>query len=277
MKGNFIHISGSAGISCQPEKLDLAIEFVQCFTGEVLRRGGGLVVLAGPEESAKDQRGMPRIFDWVILREVNQYAQTTTDNPRCYAKVIMSDAATESKIDYANLLTLKELQQRNVIKIHHIRREVFTGGKYRKAALDLADAMLAIGGGKGTCSIGTEMTSAGKPVLPLDLDIGAFQNDGDGAVALNREMKSCPSRFFPNTYQNVINRLQIISLNHGTSNAKMAAQAAAEMMFRELDASTRISLKSKIRWLYTIISRPVKSLHLVSAAIRIFEYIKGLF
>ena len=277
MKENFILISGSAGFSCQPEKLSLAIEFVRCFTSEVLRRGGGLVVLAGAEKSTKDQLGIPHIFDWVVLREVNQYARTTTDNPRCYAKVVMSDAATESKIDATNLPILKELQQRNVIEICHIRREVFTGGEYRKAELDLADAMLAIGGGKGTYSIGTKMTAAGKPVLPLDFDLGASQNDGDGAVTLNREMMSQPNRFFPNTHPNVINRLQTISLNRGIGDAKTAAQAAAEMMSRELDASTKISPKSKIRWLFAIISKSVKSIPLTSAAIKVFEYFKGLF
>jgi len=277
MKEKFILISGSAGLSCQPEKLALAIEFVQCFTSEVLRRGGGLVVLAGAEDATKDQLGIPHVFDWVVLREVNQHARTTTDNPRYYAKVVMSDAAAESKIDATNLLTLKELQQRDVIEICHIRREVFTGGEYRKAELDLADAMLAIGGGKGTYSIGTEMTAAGKPVLPLDLDLGASQNDGDGAVTLNREMMSQPNRFFPNTHPNVINRLQTISLNRGIGDAKTAAQAAAEMMSRELDASTKISPKSKIRWLFAIISKSVKSIPLTSAAIKVFEYFKGLF
>ena len=189
----------------------------------------------------------------------------------------MSDAATESKIDDTNLLTLKELQQRNVIENHHIRREVFTGGEYRKAELDLADAMLAIGGRKGTYSIGTKMTAAGKPVLPLDLDLGAYQDDGDGAVTLNREMISHPNRFFPNTHQNVINRLQTISLNRGIGDAKTAAQAAAEMMSRELGASSKISLKSKIRWAFAIIAKSVKSIPLTSAAIKVFEYFKGLF
>lgn len=276
MKEKFILISGSAGLSCQPEKLALAIEFVQCFTSEVLRRGGGLVVLAGAEESTKDQLGIPHIFDWVVLREVNQYARTTTDSPRCYAKVIMSDAATESKIDDTNLLTLRKLEQRDVIEIHHIRREVFTGGEYRKAELDLADAMLAIGGGKGTYSIGTKMTAAGKPVLPLDLDLGASQNDGDGAVTLNREMMSHPSRFFPNTHPNVVNRLQTISLNRGIGDAKTAAQAAAEMMSRELDTSTKISRKSKIKNLFSGAWQAIKALPLISAVIRIIEFIVKL-
>lgn len=76
MNGKFILISGSTGRECPAEKLNLAIEFVQCFTGEVLRRGGGLVALAGNEDATKDEHGTPRIFDWVVLREIEQYAQT---------------------------------------------------------------------------------------------------------------------------------------------------------------------------------------------------------
>ena len=277
MKEKFILISGSAGRLCPAEKLDLAIEFVQSFTAEVLKRGGGLVVLAGSEESTKDERGIPHIFDWVVLREVARYARTTTDNPRCYAKVVMSDEATASKIDNANLITLRELEQRNVVERHTIRREVFTGGEYRKTELDLADAMLAIGGGKGTYSIGTKMIDVSKPVLPLDLEIGAFQYDGDGAVMLNREMMAHPNRFFPNTYPSMKNRLQTISLNRGINDSTAAAQAAAEMMTRELNAPTKIGLVSKAQRLFMTILNATKLLPRLLSAIKIFEFLKGLF
>lgn len=53
MNGKFIMLSGSASFSCPADKLDIAFQFVRGFTGEVLRRGGGLVVLAGDEESTK--------------------------------------------------------------------------------------------------------------------------------------------------------------------------------------------------------------------------------
>ena len=277
MKGKFILISGSAGRSCPPEKLNLAIEFVQCFTGEALRRGGGLVVLAGSEASTKDEHGTPRIFDWVVLREIERYAQTTTDNPRCYAKIVLSDAATQSKIDDVNLPILANLEQRKVVELHYIRREVFTGGEYRKVELDLADAILAIGGGKGTYSIAAEMMAAGKPVLPLDLEIGASQGDGDGAVALNREMMSQPSRFFPHTHQDVINRIQMLSLNRGVSDVKTVAQTAAEMMAKELGTAKKGSRKPQIRRFFAIVLSGLKSLPLASAAIKILEFIKNPF
>ena len=172
MNGKFIMLSGSARLQCPADKLDIAFEFVRSFTGDILRQGGGLVVLAGDEESTKDERGAPHVFDWLALREIETYAETTTEAPRPYAKVVMSDASPESKIDDANLRLLMNLQQRNVVEICPIRREVFTGGEYRKAMIEKADAMLAIGGGKGTYSAGVDMISQGKPVFPLDLRLG---------------------------------------------------------------------------------------------------------
>ena len=167
MNGKFILLSGSASPSCPADKLDIAFQFVRGFTGEVLRQGGGLVVLAGDEESTKDEHGVPHVFDWVALREVENHAEITTEVTRPYARVVMSDEAPESKIDDANLRLLRNLEQRNVIELCPIRREVFTGGEYRKVMVERADAMIAIGGGKGTYSAGTEMIAQGKPVFAL--------------------------------------------------------------------------------------------------------------
>ena len=173
MNGKFILISGSAGQSCPAEKLDVASQFVRSFTEEVLRRGGGIVVLAGDEAGVKDEHGVPYVFDWVALREVERYANSTTESSRPYARVIMSDKAGESKIDDSNLQLLRNLEQRNAVERFHIRREVFTGGEYRRVMIEQSDAMLAIGGGKGTYTAGTKMSGLGKPVLPLDLQLGS--------------------------------------------------------------------------------------------------------
>ena len=215
MDGKFILLSGSASPSCPADKLFVASEFVRCFTGEALRRGGGLVVLAGSEEATKDEHGTPHIFDWLALREVEKYAESSTEPPRPYVRVVLSDAATESRIDPANLRLLKNLEQRNVVELLPIRREVFTGGEYRKVMTEQADAFVAVGGGKGTYSAGTDMMAEGKAVLPLDLQLGSIVHDGDGAVALHREMISAPERFFPNTHQEMRNRIGLLSLDRG--------------------------------------------------------------
>ena len=250
MNGRFVLISGSAGQSCPAEKLDAASTFVRRFTTEVLNRGGGVVVLAGDEASVKDERGVPRIFDWVALREVQRYAASTTEGPRTYARVVMSDKAPESKIDDDNLRLLRDLEQRNVVELYHIRREVFTGGEYRGAMIEQSDAMLAIGGGKGTYTAGTSMIKLGKPVLPLDLQLGSTADDGEGAVALHREMATQPSRFFPSTHTEVMNKVGLLALDRGINDAGTVAQVSAEMLARELEAVPRAEqpVKAKGDW-----------------------------
>ena len=276
MRGRFILLSGSAGLSCPADKLDAAFRFVRSFSIEVLRRGGGIVVLVGDEENTKDEHGVPHTFDWLVLREIEGYVNNTTEHPRSYARVVMSDAAPESKIDDANLRLLRNLEQRRAVEICHIRREVFTGGEYREVMNERADAMLAIGGGKGTYSAGVEMIAQGKPVLPLDLELGSIVQDGQGALALHREMTSAPARFFPNTHSDVINRIGLLSLNRGINDAGAVAQASAEMLATEFEAKPpEIESAHPIRrmaaaWQF------VRALPIVASAIKVVEWARSL-
>ena len=277
MNGKFVLISGSASRDCPDDKLKVAIRFVGSFTEEVLRRGGGIVVLAGDEESARNEQGTPLIFDWVALRSVERFAQSTIAKPRRYARVVMSDQAPESKIDDANLKLLGNLEQRNVVERTHIRREVYTGGEYRTVMTDLADAMVAVGGGKGTYSVGQAMTERGKPVLPLDLDIGAITEDGEGAVALYREMMSDTDRFFANTHSEIKNKMGLLSLNRGLVEPETAALAAAEMVSEEIradqpDPTHPIRSGNPLRRM----ARVLKELPLIAAVIKIFEFFRNL-
>ena len=277
MNGKFILVSGSASRSCPPEKLDAAVHLLLGFTEEVLRRGGGVVVLAGGEEATTDERGTPRVFDWLVLRAVERHARRTTEAPRPYARVVMSDDATESRIDEANLRLLVGLEQRNVVEREHIRRQVFTGGAYREKIVDRADAMLAIGGGRGTYSAGEKMTELAKPVLPLDLQLGSIADDGDGAVALHREMLSDPGRFLPNTHSDTLNRIGMVSLDRGINDAGAAAVAAAEILERELRAAPAQGWRSRTGRPLSRAWRFASSLPPIAAAIRIVDFFRGFF
>ena len=276
MNGKFVMISGSAGQSCPAYKLDIASQFVRKFTREVLRRGGGVVVLAGDEGSSGEDRDAPHVFDWLALQEVECYVTSTTECPRPYAQVIMSDKARESKIDDVGLRLLRNLEQRNAVELCHIRREVFTGGEYRKVMIERSDAMLAIGGGKGTYAAGTGMIALGKPVLPLDLQLGSAADDGDGAVALQREMATKPSRFFPSTHSEVVNRVGLISLDRGINDAGTVAQVSAEMLARELEAVPQVEHRANAKRRLAAAWRFAKELSVVASAIKIIEWVKGL-
>ena len=271
MNGKFILVSGSASRPCNEDKLDVAIQFVRRFTEEMLSRGGGLVILAGGEDSTRDGKDAPHIFDWVVLREVRRYAESAITDPRTYVRVVMSDVAQESKIDFANLKLLRDLEQRKVVEQIHIPDEVFTGGEYRKLMIAIADAMLAIGGGKGTYSAGLEMTAQGKPVLPIDLQLGSISEDGEGAVALHKRMLTEAETFFPCTHAQAVNRIGMLSLDRGINDPGTVARLAAEMLESELCPSrsvlSRTGLKSKLTYLW----QAARSLPILSAAIKLLE------
>ena len=276
MNDKYVYISGSAGASCPREKLDVASRFVRSFTGEVLDCGGGIVVLAADEPGEGEAQSAPSVFDWVALREAERYAGSTTESPRPYARVVMSDKAPESKIGDDNLRLLANLQQRNVVEIRRIRRELFTGGEYRGVMMEQSDAMVAVGGGKGTYTAGTGMIKHGKPVLPLDLQLGSSLDDGDGAVSLHREMLSEPSRFFPGTHQGVRNRVDLLALDRGINQPESVARVAVEMLARELKATASGEQSANVRGRLAVVWRAVKELSVVAAIIRIFESAKGV-
>lgn len=276
-KNKFILITGSASRDCPHDTLDLAVDFVRCFTREVLNRGGGVVVLGSDERSTLNERGVPRIFDWVVLREVENYASSTTTPQRRLAKVVMSDEARESKLSSDNLITLRNLEQREVVSVYYVPRREFTGGAYRYEQISEADGMLAIGGGKGTYSLGSEMTDLGKPVLPVDLQIGSMNEDGDGALGLHREMMDHSSRFFPVSNQNVVNKLGLVSLNAGINEVENAARVASELINAEFESksfdkdATNSSSRTDavLRWL--------KDRRNVQIALDVYERIKDIY
>ena len=188
----------------------------------------------------------------------------------------MSDEAPGSKIAPDNLRLLRNLEQRNIVEICPIRREVFTGGEYRNAMIERADAMLAIGGGKGTYSAGVEMIASGKAVLPLDLQLGSVAEDGDGAVALHREVTLDPSRFFPNTDQGVKNRLGLLSLDRGANDAETVARVSAEFLANELDVSQPSGQSMNVKRRLVAVWEATKGLPVIASAIKIIEWARGL-
>ena len=91
MKDKFVLLSGTESQECPSERLDVAIRFGQLSLAEVLKARGGMVVLVNNKSRTKYVYGRPRVFDWTILRAVEEYASVTTDCSRTYVRVIMCE------------------------------------------------------------------------------------------------------------------------------------------------------------------------------------------
>jgi hypothetical protein len=71
------------------------------------------------------------------------------------------------------------------------------GASRRRRLAQLGDVLIGISGGEGVEHLATEYSSRGKPVLPLDIQIGASQQDGSGGAGrlFDRALAE-PSQFF---------------------------------------------------------------------------------
>ena len=276
MKGKFVLVSGTASRSCSPERLDRAFEFVERLTAEILRVGGGFVVLLGDENQAKGADGKPRIFDWVIMRSIKSYAENTINPHRVCARVVLSDDAWERKMDDRNRGTFNYLQQHGVLSIEYIRRELYTGGEYRRSECELADGLVTLGGGKGTYTVGNDMLDLGKPVLPLDLEIGALSEDGEGALQLHRELLVDPKSYFPQTHRDVMNRIETLSLNQSDHDVASVALRAVEVLSRELGENAS-ELRHDAKPFYGKVGEGINKFLTLVGIMRGVEFLRNLF
>ena len=106
--------------------------------------------------------------------------------------------------------------------------------------------------------------------------LGSTADDGEGAVALHRELATDPDRFFPNTHQDVMNRLGLLSLDRGINDVESVARVSAEMLARELEATPLPERRANAKRRLVAAWQFVKALPFIASAIKIIEWVKGL-
>lgn len=236
-----ILIVGSASRDCDSDKIRRASEFARALTKEIISAGHSVAVLA-TEEPVKTELGqpVPLAFDWEVLRAVDEYLTRTGDNGgRALASVFMRTDAMQTKISDENATLIRKLQSNNAIEIHHIEADLYSGGEYRDWQTDFCHGMVAIAGGKGTYQVADKMLKAGRPVMPLDIQLGAYSEDGKGAVQLLSEMKSDERTFLPRNYPLVNSKLYALSLESPYWPTERVASTVAAIISDELDGEDR--------------------------------------
>ena len=250
MEPKNILIVGSASKGCDNRKIERACEFARAITKEIISEGYSVAVLA-TEEPAKTEldRSLPLVFDWEILRAVDDWVTRTGGNrERPLATVFMRTDAIQTKISEANGKLIGKLQAENAIVIHHIESDLYSGGEYRDWQTEHCLAMVAIGGGKGTYQVGDKMLTAGRPVLPVDINLGAHSEDGQGALQLLSEMKTDERTFLPRNYKLVCSQLYALSLENPCWPAERVAHTIARILANELEVEDPSDQRPRLPW-----------------------------
>jgi hypothetical protein len=196
-----LHISGSIHPSTADVVKLYAHELVRKLTHEVLRRGGGVVVQVGKESFADGApKGSPSLhFDWTALEAAAEVVFSgSADWPTTEGAPIVTVTSEKSlsRIPSNRMALWKKLLKTGRIHVETIQPGAHSGAMIRERQGEFGDVLLTLGGGVGVEHLVNLYTRKRRPVIPLDLPLGASQSDGTGgSERLAKESRSDPGRF----------------------------------------------------------------------------------
>lgn len=230
---SFILLAGSISNATENALIDRGHEFVEAFVEEVLNAGGGFVIYVAAEPVNSDQK--PLVFDWTVARTVDKLTPGDSAKPRL--KIVASQERLQAKANPEQRKLLYGMVARNVAELVNLEDEIVTGGNVGDEQIEVASAMVALGGGKGVLDRARKMTKRSLPVLPLDLQLGALSEDGPGAIGILKAFQSTPLTYMPNTGKTVVKSLPALTLQEPVLSLAEIARRIVKVFHEEEQAS----------------------------------------
>lgn len=196
LSGVTINVVGSSAASVDRALLRNTHAFVAALVAEALRSGANIAILVSQEPRIDQADPLSaQVFAWTILEAASAYFQSNTkDDGRGRVRVIVSNSAKarrpSHRVDLWN-----DLARAGTISPFYVEEESYLGVLVRKKEVELSDAMIAIGGGKGVLDSANGHMDSFHPVLPINVAIGGFAQDAEGSTALFRRLLVDPEPF----------------------------------------------------------------------------------
>ncbi|MDP2128268.1 MAG: purine phosphorylase [Pseudohongiella sp.] len=232
LDNEFILISGSISKETNKDSIDLAHNFIRALTKSILVAHGGLVVyLAGSPINAM---GDALTFDWTVVYEAEKLLGNYA--PDHQLRIVTSQSAMREKMSTEQRMLIRRLSAENFARVLYIDDDTITGGNIGDELVDVATAMIVLGGGKGVSDRARKMCKRKLPVLPFDLQLGGINNDGDGALGLRAKFFKEPHVMFHFTGEEVKGRLDSMSLQEPHYSLEQLAELSVGLFQGEIDA-----------------------------------------
>jgi nucleoside phosphorylase len=232
LENEFILIAGSISKKTEKASIDLAHDFTRAVTKSVLAAQGGLVVyLAG---LPVNESGDALTFDWTVAYEAEKFLAACP--PAHQLKIVTSQLAMREKMTPEQRMLIRRLSAENFAEIIYLEDDVITGGNIGDEQVEVATAMIALGGGKGVSDRARKMRRRKLPVLPFDLNLGGLSEDGQGALGLHTNFFKEPLALFPFTGEQVKGRLYSMSLQEPLYGLDKLADLSVGLFQAEIEA-----------------------------------------
>jgi hypothetical protein len=194
--GQRICIAGSAAPNVDPQTLAFSHAVVSGIARRALREGATIMTGIGREPLLNESgAAVPLIFDWTVMAAV--WAERTrlvrgkggaNAAPAC----VVGTHKTSRQIPKSRKQLWRHLISAGLVDIRYVKSNWTAGALRRQLQADLADVLVVIGGGQGVEHLAMEFIAQKKPVIPLDIPIGSFCEDGRGAPALFEKLQGSP-------------------------------------------------------------------------------------
>lgn len=201
IKGQRVHIAGSADKNITQNILRYAHEFVTELVRTLILEGAMFITGIGKEPPSieNDCNSPSIIFDWTVLNVIYDSLQqglvTTSDFPE-RPLFITGTSKTENQIPDNRRCLWESLLAINAVEIDFLQVGLASATLRRQRQAPRGDILIIIGGGEGVEHLASLYIEHGKPVIPLDIQIGSSCHDGSGgAPSLAMKMRADPHRF----------------------------------------------------------------------------------
>ena len=200
VEGRRFHIAGSAHRTTVRELLEYGHSLIAELTDALLRAGGSVTVGVGKEPRATehDPSSPSIVFDWTVLERVGTYlrrggAPRTAQGPLL---ATVASSKTESQIPDDRRDLWEQLKEAGAVSLEFLDAGWSSGAVRRQRQARLGDVLVILSGGEGVEQLAELYVQADKPVIPLDLDLGASTQDGSGGAArLHKKALAAPAEF----------------------------------------------------------------------------------
>lgn len=201
INGRRIHIAGSATRERPIELLQYAHALIEGLVDVLARREAQFVVdvVNEPLADENDPSSPSIIFDWTVLatawaRLADGSAQPS--GPRGRLITIVATDKTEAHVPDTRRNLWQALLEADAVDLRFAEPGWTSGGNRRVRQAQFGDVLIVLSGGEGVEHLARLYAQAGKPVIPLDLDLGSSSDDGSGGAArLAKRARAEPSRF----------------------------------------------------------------------------------
>lgn len=235
LRGCFVGIDGSASATADPARRAQCHALVRALTRDLLEAGGGVVTLVGADDrGVEDDPDTAVTFIWTMLEEVGAFLtrSPTLASDRVVARVVLSPKSPNSRIPDHRRELWERLWSSGHVTPHVIEETEYFGVRIRERQCQLGDAQVIVSGGKGVVHLSTLYRAAGKPVVPIAVDVGSSRGDGPGGGAIYREALVYPERFVYDGVEDLRRALPQLSLERDGAEPTVVARHTLALIAR---------------------------------------------